>query len=568
MAFTVIPAKVQPPTMPTGAWEVNTQCEQATNLVGFLDIERRRFWWRGRWVPMNVLGTSRTTALSLPGIGGTAILGDTNNGCIFTATGALTPGIGTTTPFTVHCWASSLHSDTVDKFLWGAVGGANTDRMTIGDGGTPANLFKASAKTTGANTFSNRNSVVVPQANVVYALTMIDRVDTFPDIFVNGIQNNGTTSQDNGGTRPAIIDTFTFGASGITGANPLIGSLAYGGVWEAKLSDTFIYSLWDPRTRWDLMWQQKKLYFDISPPADQDVPPSQYARPKYITLNEFSPQARGLVAWLPSVDGTLVRAVVPGKSIVYSFGDVSNQPSTVVQRSDWIGQDPRPLPPVSQPSDFGMVPRTFKDMSPAPGNVRSVYLLDTLTDVSGLTDATFVYWIFPLAQPFTDAAYWTQFEGTNDGMTNQGITFSGTPTQSLTFTSDPHRRGRWQMITVARTLAGITIWRDLEIVQSGLSAGDVLPTLSGETYMLIGGINDSSSSGANGVNALWADFRVYNRAWTQVDVEYAFKPETRWDYYLQLGVKPWELPLAPPPVITGFAGTMIGDWGGSSVFAE
>ncbi len=568
-----IPAKVQPPTMPTGAWEVNTQCAQATNLAGFLDIERRRLWWKGQWVPLTFAGVDRTTATSLPmPIGGSAVNAQTASGWLYSAAGALTPGIGTSTPFTAHTWALTSLSDNTNKGLFGLSGaaGVNTDRITFGDNGGASPLCNAIAKTVGGLTFTSRHSVTVPLANVVYAVTMISRVDTFPDIYLNGVANNGTAAQDNGGVRPSVLDQAFFGALNTAGAQPLLGVGAYWGIWEGKLSANAIYSLWDPNTRWDLMWQKKTSYFDISPPANQDVPPSQYARPRYLSLNEFSPQAQGLVAWLPSVDGAFVQAQCPSSSTLLNTfgGDSTNIPNYVVPQVNPSGLNATVSPGDRKPSDFGMVPMSTKDMNPV-GNTRSVYAFTPEIDVSGLSDATFVYWVYPLPQVFQEAGYWSWTTTSTEGMTDLRVALGTSPAQVLTFSNgDPHRRGRWQMITVARTLAGITIWRDLEIVERGSVAGGPLTSAAVDNVMLIGAVYEASASAKDGVNALWADFRVYNRAWTQVDVEYAFKPETRWDYYLQLGVKPWELPFGPPPVITGFAGTMVGDWGGSSVFAE
>ncbi len=96
----------------------------------------------------------------------------------------------------------------------------------------------------------------------------------------------------------------------------------------------------------------------------------------------------------------------------------------------------------------------------------------------------------------------------------------------------------------------MTIWRDQTVVFTGTSTGTALAAAGVPLLFQVGGVQTVGGD-VNGVNALWADFRIYNREWKQPDVDYAYNVKTRWDYYADVSIKPWELPLTPtPPVVT------------------
>ncbi len=319
-----------------------------------------------------------------------------------------------------------------------------------------------------------------------------------------------------------------------------------GAVWNRILPPTE-RELYDKSSPWDLYAPTKKYLFTQNVP-DLSVPKAQGPRPQqFMGLETRSPQANGLVLWLPAVNGRLLQAVVPGPSRpATGIGKVINDVNRVVDVPELVGLDTRPEPDHQLPTDLGLVVRTSKDMANV-SNVRAVYANVPWVDLSGLTDCTFVYWIYPLQRVFKEAGYWTWTQGTNIGMTDSSVAFASGG-QALTFANgDPHVIGRWQMITVSRTLAGIKVWRDLELVESGTSAGVALATAFANPVMYVGGVSDLTASGADGVNALWADFRVYNRAWTQNDVNYAHAPYSRWDYYRQSHNKPYEdIPIVIP----------------------
>src|SRR6185295_17475254 len=140
--------------------------------------------------------------------------------------------------------------------------------------------------------------------------------------------------------------------------------------------------------------------------------------------------------------------------------------------------------------------------------------LASSVDLTGLATFTMVYWIFPFYSPVTEAGYWTT-NNLNTCCTNASVTVNNT--QTLTFGSDPHLPGHWQMITISRTLGAITLWRDQVQIATVQAAGTPVSAVDFAPAFSIG-----RTVNATGVNAMWADFRIYNRKWTQTDVNYAY----------------------------------------------
>lgn len=364
-------------------------------------------------------------------------------------------------------------------------------------------------------------------------------------LFGPGFENNFTQADTNATKVIPNVGSGTTGGTSLTTAQ--FAEVAF---WNRAFTPNEVRALWEPSTRWR-RYYVPKTYWQLgdTPVADTQPFAAQPPRPKYIGLNAFSPQAQGLRDWLVSVDGALVQAWTSNKGMTNVSAVSSDQPSTVVQRQTDFNTGVLALDaPPSQPSDLGLVARSAKKAD--SDTLRAIQYWQPHLNLATLTDLTMVYWIYPLPSPYSDASYWGTRPGAVDPVLMQNNLLTYTTTQSFTLPSDPHIPGRWQMLTVARTLAGVNIWRDQTLVFTGASTGAALAALS-DPWFQLGGVLSANGT-ANGVNALWADFRIYNREWKQPDVDYAYNVKTRWDYYADTSIKPWELPLTPTPPVTTF----------------
>lgn len=87
-------------------------------------------------------------------------------------------------------------------------------------------------------------------------------------VFMDGVLDNSTATAFGGGGT-ASSAAIGAGAGSGAGSDTWIGSFCDVRLWHRVLTDTEVWQLYDPATRWDLYWVPgRRVFFDVgAPPA-------------------------------------------------------------------------------------------------------------------------------------------------------------------------------------------------------------------------------------------------------------------------------------------------------------
>jgi hypothetical protein len=322
------------------------------------------------------------------------------------------------------------------------------------------------------------------------------------------------------------IEDFGLGALGdLTPGNPWSGGVFEAFVWNRALTDTEIYALYDPATRWDLYEQpQSRSFIDLTP--------TPFANPAIITtkkvptrptfglprLNRESPQAEGLVGWWPFSNNVGVSDI---KDASGNGHDAEPQASILV--SNWT-----PVSGHGWTMDF-------------EGVSTDRYSIPTLPDLPANESATLSAWVVVDSGTVNQGIIsWGQ-TGNNPIITmginanDRLIWFIETDTGAQVSASDSGATvplGEAIHIAVVFDRASTNTGR--KFVNGRLVASEDISSAGTDQISTNGfgslGFLHTAGTAFNG--RLW-DATIYHKALTDTEIYALYNPATRWDLYAQ-----------------------------------
>ncbi len=184
--------------------------------------------------------------------------------------------------------------------------------------------------------------------------------------------------------------------------------------------------------------------------------------------------------------------------------------------------------PYFNASSEGLVARSQRIL----GSLDRAWQLPTPGPLDGLSNFTVVYWIYPLPGFATDGgALWGQGTGnstfleTASGLTGPYLRDMGDFRNGFTEVATV---GAWQLLAW-RVSSTVAYAKNGTVRQtSGSPSGTVGAS---DAPFFIGGEPSGTGGQSIAVEALFADFRIYNRALTDNELWQLYDPRSRWDLY-------------------------------------
>ncbi len=181
--------------------------------------------------------------------------------------------------------------------------------------------------------------------------------------------------------------------------------------------------------------------------------------------------------------------------------------------------------------------------------------------LNGLTSVTVAYWIYVVN--FDDnGGWWGQGDTTGNntfleysvGGGTTGPRWSGGSDLRNAFTTK-EVVGQFQHIAWTADASDTRYYRN-GILQQTVAGGCGTIASATDYGLIFGCVPVGTGAGIYGVNALWADFRVYNRRLDDADIWALYAPPTRWELYDTSVDYVWSDPVSAPPA--GAVGPLVG----------